>query len=58
MIKYSSMMIRLIQIITVVFLFTASCKEQVQPVWKQKTDNFKELRDNFEQPPLWYAPHT
>ncbi|MBL7111057.1 MAG: hypothetical protein ISS19_03865 [Bacteroidales bacterium] len=50
-------MVRLI-IITLGLLFPASCNEQVEPVWKQKTDNFKELRDNFEQPPLFYAPHT
>jgi len=39
-------------------LLTTACKKHVPPEWKTKIDNLTLLRDNFAQPPLWYAPHT
>jgi len=50
---------RLILIITICWSIAISCnKVQAQPVWKTKTEDFQQLQNAFEQPPLWYAPHT
>ncbi len=51
--------IRLIIMIAICWTCAVSSnKAQAQPVWKIKTGDFQQLQNTFEQPPLWYAPHT
>ena len=52
-------LVRIILVSMISLILTGSCtKKPYQPVWKSKTDDFNELRKNFKDPPLWYAPHT
>jgi hypothetical protein len=57
--KQPEFLIRLILASMIILILAGSCTNKPdQPAWKSKTDDFNELRKNFKDPPLWYAPHT
>ncbi|KPL09242.1 MAG: hypothetical protein AMS26_23100, partial [Bacteroides sp. SM23_62] len=51
--------VRIILASMISLILAGACtKKPYQPVWQRKTDDFNELRMTFQDPPLWYAPHT
>ena len=56
--NFSTISVFLTLLTVILFMFLMVQPKVLNAGEWQKKYNYPQLRENFKQPPLWYAPHT